>query len=142
MALSIEAAPEVRPHVCADCGRSFSSVHGFLYEDGDPHAVYHATLQSDHPSTVVDMALSFGSWAEDAAAADRIRVGVRVWPAGNEFKLHINDPSESAWGDSETFGRMVERRELLGTPLERDALNVAEFVVAHDSRVAGHLRQV
>jgi hypothetical protein len=105
MALSIEAAPEVRPHVCADCGRSFSSVYGFLYEDGDAHAVYQAVLQSNHPSTVVDIALSFGTWAEEATAADRTRVGVRVWPEEDELKMHINDPGESAWVIQTHLGR-------------------------------------
>jgi hypothetical protein len=140
MALSIEAAPEVRPHVCADCGRSFSSVYGFLYEDGDAHAVYTAVLQSNHPSTVVDIALSFGSWAEEATAADRTRVGVRVWPEEDELKMHINDPAESAWGDSDTLGKIAGRGEVLGTPLEREALRAVEFVIAHDSRIEEHLR--
>jgi hypothetical protein len=60
--------------------------HGFLYEDGDAYAVYHAVLQTDHPSTAVDLALSFGSWAEDATAADRTRVGIRIWPEEDELK--------------------------------------------------------
>jgi hypothetical protein len=74
MALSIEPSSEVQLRVCGDCGRPFSSVHGFLYENGDAYAVYHALLQTDHPSTVVDLALSFGNWVENATAADRTRV--------------------------------------------------------------------
>jgi hypothetical protein len=114
MALSIEAAPEVERRICPDCGRPFSSVHGFVYEDGDAYAVYHAILQTDHPSTVVDVALSFGSWAEEATSADRTSIGVRVWPDNDQLKMHINDPGESAWGDSETFGSMAKRGEVLG----------------------------
>jgi hypothetical protein len=140
MALSIEPAPEVEQQVCADCGRPFSSVHGFLYEDGDAYAVYHALLQRDHPATVVDVALSFGSWADEATAVDRTRIGIRVWPEEDELKMHINDPRESAWGDSETFGEMAGRGEVLGTPLEQEALRTVEFVIAHDSRVEEHLR--
>jgi hypothetical protein len=138
--LSIEPAPEVTNEVCADCGRRFSGVHGFLYDEGDAYAVYHALLQTEHPSTVADIALSFGSWDEDATGADRTRVGVRVWPEGDELRMHITDASESAWGDSETFGRMSSRRDVLGSDRQAEALTVVEFVIGHDPRVADHLR--
>jgi hypothetical protein len=140
MALSIEPAPEVEQRVCPDCSRPFSSVHGFLYDDGNAYAVYHAILQRDHPATVVDFALSFGSWTEQATAADRTRVGIRVWPEDDELKMHVNDPGKSAWGDSETFGEMAGRGDVLGTPLEQEALSAVDFVIAHDSRVDDHLR--
>jgi hypothetical protein len=138
--LSIEPAPEVRQRTCEDCGRSFSTVHGFLYEEGDAYAVYHALLQRDHPMTVADLALSIGSWDEDATAASRKRIGIRVWPEADELKLHIASPDESSWGDSETFGKMVDRSDILGTPLEQEAVRSAEFVIGHDSRVRDHLR--
>jgi hypothetical protein len=138
--MSIEPAPEVKQRVCVDCGRPFSSVHGFLYEDGDAYAVYHALLQTHHPSTVADIALSFGGWDEEATAADRTRVGVRVWPEQHEVKMHINDPGESSWGDSETPGKMAGRSEVLGTPLEQEALQTVEFLIEHDPRISGHLR--
>ena len=140
MALSIEAAPEVQPRLCADCGRPFSSVHGFLYEGGNAYAVYHALLQADHPSTVADLALSFGSWDEEASAADRVRVGVRVWPEDDDLKMHINDPTDSSWGDSEAFGEMANRADVLGRPVEQDTLRAVEFVIVHDSRIREHLR--
>ena len=137
--LSIEPAPEVIERRCADCGRPFSSVHGFLYEDGDAFAVYHALLQEHHPSTVADIALSFGRW-DEATERERLRVGLRVWPAADELKMHVNDPSESSWGNSEAFGRMAPRSEVLGTELEQDAFRVAEFVIDNDPRVREHLR--
>jgi hypothetical protein len=139
-ALTIEPAVEVTEQVCADCGRPFSSVHGFLYDEGDAYALYHALLQTEHPSTVADIALSFGSWDEDATGDDRNRVGLQVWPDGEELKMHITDASESGWGDSETFGRMLSRREVLGTDRQTEALAAVEFVIEHDPRVADHLR--
>ena len=140
MALSIEPAPEVEERVCVDCGRSFASVHGFVYADGDARAVYHALLQTRHPSSAADLALSFGSWEEQATAADRVRVGVRVWPERDQVKMHINDPSESCWGDSETLGKMAHRSDVLGTPLEQEALQTVEFLLSHDPRISDHLR--
>lgn len=62
MTLTIEPAPEVRERVCRDCRRPFSTVHGFVYDEGDAYAVYHALLQRGHLSVAVDLALSFGSW--------------------------------------------------------------------------------
>lgn len=140
VALSIEPAPEVQERICRDCGRPFSTVHGFLFEEGDAYAVYHALLQTEHPSKVVDLALSFGSWDEEATGTDRRRIGVRIWPDEDELKIHIATPDESSWGDSETFGRMVDRNDVVGTPLEPDAIEAAEFVIRQDSRVRDHLR--
>ena len=139
-ALSIEPAPEVADRVCADCGRPFSSVHGFLYDEGDAYAIYHALLQTEHPSTVADIALSFGSWDEGATGDDRSRVGVRVWPEGEELKMHITDTSESAWGDSENFGRMLSRRDVLSSDRQAEALTAVAFVIGHDPLIADHLR--
>ena len=139
-ALSIEPAREVTQQLCADCGRPFSSVHGFLYEEGNAYAVYHALLQTEHPSTVADIALSFGSWDEDATGDDRSRVGLRVWPEGEELKMRITDAAESAWGDSETFGRMLSRSDVLSSDRRAEALAAVEFVIGHDPRVADHLR--
>ena len=138
--LSIEPAPEVAERACAHCGRPFSQVHGFLYNEGDAYVVYHALLQTEHPSTVADIALSFGRWNDDATASDRYQVGLQVWPEDDELKLHITDPSESGWGDSENFGRMLPRSEVLGGGREGEALRAVEFVIAHDPRVAEHLR--
>ena len=138
--LSIEPAPEVSEQVCPDCGRSFSSVRGFLYDQEDAYAVYHALLQTEHPSTVADIAVSFGVWDEDATGDDRSRIGLQVWPDGDELKMHITDPSESAWGNSETFGRMLPRSEVLGTDRQDEALRAVEFVIAHDPRLANHLQ--
>lgn len=96
-------------------------------------------VQTEHPSTVADIALSFGRWDEDATSDDRIRVGLQVWPDGDKLKMHISDPSESAWGDSDYFGRMLPRSEVLDTARQDEALRAIEFVVAHDPRVADHL---
>jgi len=140
VAFTIERDPEVKQRVCDDCGRAFGTVHGFLYQEGDAYAVYHALLQREHPSTAVDLALSFGSWDEEATGGDRTRVGIRIWPDEAELKLHITAVEESSWGDSEIFGRMVDRSDVLGTPTEQDAMRAAEFVLAHDERVREHLR--
>jgi hypothetical protein len=140
MALSIEPAPEVEERVCVDCGRPFASVHGFVYDGGDAHAVYHALLQTRHPSSAADLALSLGSWEAQATAADRVRVGVRVWAEQDQLRMHINDPSESCWGHSETLGKMAPRSDVLGTPLEHEAMQTVEFVIAHDPRISDHLR--
>ena len=139
MTLSIEPALEVQPRLCEHCGRSFSTVHGFLYRDNEAYAVYHVSLQREHPSTRADLALSLGRWHEDAAAEERKRIGVRIWPEGDELKMHINDVVESTWGDSPAFGTMLDRDEVLGSQLEDEALRAAEFIVSGDSRVRDHL---
>ena len=71
--------------------------------------------------------MSFGSWDEEATASDRTRIGIRIWPDEDELKLHITAVEESSWGDSETFGRLMDRSDVLGTPTERDAMLAAEF---------------
>jgi hypothetical protein len=65
---------------------------------------------------------------------------VRVWPEGEELKMHITDASESGWGDSDTFGRMLSRRDVLGSDRQAEALTAVEFVIGHDPRIATHIR--
>jgi hypothetical protein len=139
VALSIEPGLEIQQTVCSDCGRPFSTVHGFLYEDGDAYAVYHALLQREHPSTEVALALSFGSWDEDATGETRSRVAVRVWPEADELRMQIEDPDQSPWDDSDMFGRMLGRKAVVDGALRREVLSSAEFVVTHDQRVQAHL---
>jgi len=139
MALTVETVSEVQQRSCADCGRPFSSVHGFVYKDGNAYAVYHALLQTEHPTRVADLALSFGSWDEGATGVDRARVGVRIWLDDDQLTMHIADRDESAWGDSETFGKMARRDDVLGTAREQEALRTAELVVDGDARVRDHL---
>jgi hypothetical protein len=35
---------------------------------------------------------------------------------------------------------MANRGEILGTPLEKQALQTVEFLIAHDARIDRHLR--
>jgi len=142
MTLSIEPVAEVKQHVCQDCGRPFSTVHGFVYQDSDAYAVYHALLQTEHPSVQADLALSFGSWEEDATGNDRQRIGLKVWPEGAELKMHVENAEESAWGHSEAFGPMLDREHVLASRLREEAFRAAEFVVVHDERIRDHLDRV
>jgi len=139
MALSIEPAAEVQQRICQDCGRPFSTVHGFIYEDGDAYAVYHALLQTEHPSTQVGLALSLGSWEEGATGSDRQRIGLRVWREGSESKMHVENAEESGWGHSDAFGTMLDRDQVLQGVLRDEAFRATEFVVEHDDRIRGHL---
>ncbi len=124
-------------NVCAaTAGGRSHTVHGFLYREGDAYAVYHALLQREHPSTVVDLALTFGSWDEEATASDRTRVGIRTWPDEDELKLHIATVEECLLGRLGDFRTVADRSDVLGTPTERDAMLAAEFVVAQDGGFA------
>jgi len=63
----------------------------------------------------------------------------RGWPEGEELRMHIADTSESAWGDSETFGRMLSSLDILGSDRQAEALTTVAFVIGHDPRIADHL---
>jgi hypothetical protein len=53
--------------------------------------------------------------------------------------MHIEDPDQSPWDDSDMLGRMLGRRAVVGGALRGEVLRSAEFVVAHDQRVQAHL---
>ena len=64
---SLELGPEVANITCADCGKPFKSVNGYMKKDDWTYSVYFTTLQTGHDDIVVGLTVSIGKWWDDLA---------------------------------------------------------------------------
>ncbi|MDZ5663624.1 hypothetical protein SFC79_17750 [Nocardioides sp. S-58] len=136
--LSIEADPTVTQHVCDHCERPFQRVRGYLYRDGDAHAVFIASCHHhDGHEAFIDAVFS-PTWEE--GVDDRVTFGCRVGPVDGQ-----PDPGAglttgaAAFTDTQWFGRKLTREEALGHPLLHEFWAVVDHVLVHDPVVRHHV---
>lgn len=133
--LSLELGPQEVGAVCSCCGTRSTTVHGFVYRDGDAFAIYYAGWSTQHPERGVNLAIATGEWAEDSGPADRVSIGMEARATDAEILFTILDADQSPWGETELFGKMLAREAALGHPALRETLRIAEIVVRDDPRV-------
>ena len=138
--LSLEPGPSEPGTVCECCGTRSITVHGFVYEKGDPFAVYYAGWTATHPERGVTIAVATGKWDEDSTSDDRVSMGVDAHATEKELQFSAIDPEQSPWGETELFGRMLRRAETIRHSRFKATLAVAELVVREDQRVHDFLR--
>ena len=139
MNLQLEAGEADRPTRCDCCGRVSRTVHGFIYKDGDAYAVYYAGWSEGHPDRGVTMAIAVGEWTDDSTTSDRVSVGIESRSTASEIQFSVLEPEQSPWGHTELLGAMLARPKALAHPVLPEIFEVAEYVVAHDERVASFL---
>ncbi len=136
--LSIELGEEAR--TCCDCcGKESTTVHGFVYRDGDAYAVYYAGWSDGHPERGITLAIAVGEWSEGATALERVSIGLEAHPAEREILFSVLNPDQSPWGTSELLGDMVQRSRALQLPVLKDVFEIGELIVYNDSRARDFL---
>lgn len=135
--LTLEAGEDAEMDRCECCGGTILSVFGFVYEDGDARAVYHAALSARHPETAAMLALTVGDWGEDAEGS-RNSVSLYVRPTETEIQMSVTDAAESPWRDSEIHC-LMNRAEALASPLIEPFFRIADFIIMNDERIRLHL---
>jgi hypothetical protein len=128
--LTLEQADGVRWSTCEHCGKTTKIVHGFVYQDEMPFAVYHAALADGHDHA--ELRISIGDWGDESDAASRERVIVSVRKTPNAYEMAFVDPHED--GASE-LGRMLSRAEALASPRRERYFEVCDLVLDADARV-------
>jgi hypothetical protein len=136
--LTLETVDGVRWSRCADCGRDTRRIHGFVYEDGVPFAVYHADLPEGHEHDRALFLVSIGDWGVEADSAARERATIWVQRRPDELQMSFDDPDPDAVITPE-LGRMISRAEALGSPLRSRYLEVCNLIAAKDARVKAAL---
>ena len=129
----IQVAPEspVKESRCDGCGGTNYLLHGYVYEDGNAHAIYFAEwCGGDHPERAAFLTLGLGDFAEGSTSADRRAFGIEWSPAGMTL---LDEP-------------VRDRPDLLGTFVPRDRAlamkeighvwHVVDHIVVDDSRLA------
>jgi hypothetical protein len=107
--LSLELGPQQAGTVCGCCGTQSTTVHGFVYRDGDALAIYYAGWSMQHRERGITLAIATGDWAEDSGPVDRISIGIEARAADAEIHFTIVDPDQSPWGETALIGKMLSR---------------------------------
>ncbi len=124
---------DVVERTCGGCGRTYDRVRGYVYRDGDAHAVYFAECHG-HPAHEVWIDVILGSWGEDDYA-DHVTFACRVSAAGASA---VDAPAATS-GRSPMFGLKLGREAALvhrALPLFWD---VVDLVVLSDESVRAEI---
>lgn len=137
-ALAIEANPTVTEHACDHCSQPFQRVHGYVYRNGDAHAVYIASCYHHDGHEVFVDAVFSPTWKDEAD--DHITFGCRVGPvAGQPDPGASLTSAATAFSDRPLFGRKLTREDALDHPLLGDFWALVDHVLVHDPVVRNHV---
>jgi hypothetical protein len=121
---------------CECCGNNSRCVWGFIHARKGMLASYfvHWTVGrvSDHGA---NFDLILGNWGAKAIAADRrlVTLAYRLFETGPEFM--VIDGHERPAANSELFGRVLRRSEVVGQPIAKQAFDAVDAILAQDARV-------
>ena len=127
--LEIEVGEDETPQTCHCCGEVGSSGHGFVYENGDAHAVYYAAWSDAHPERGVSLAIALGEWSDDSTPADRTCVGIQAFEGERDVHFRFVEPEDSPWPNTDLLGPMLRRDLALHHDMRQHFLKLAELVV-------------
>lgn len=136
---SLETGPEEEGAACDCCGKRSSTVHGFVYRNGDAFAIYYAGWSERHPERGVTMAIATGEWSDGSGPQDRVSIGLGAHPSDTEVEFRIAEPEESPWHETPLLGRMLSRERALASDALTATLEIAELISRDDSRLSAVL---
>ncbi|HAP75721.1 MAG TPA: hypothetical protein DCR14_06525 [Acidimicrobiaceae bacterium] len=136
--MTFDSERSVESKDCAACGRGYVLAKGFIYADGDPHAVYFVALHNHGvPEAWIDVIL--GTFGTDDFS-DHVTFGCRVGPVEGQ-----SEPAATAvhaavpYGASPLFGQKLSRDEALAHPALSAFWTVVDFVLVEDPDVHRHV---
>ena len=125
------------PHTCPGCGDLAYSSYGYLYLDGDAHAVYFARW-TDHPGAqpTVTLLISLGEWGTDEPRPGvRASMALRAWVLDGSVAYTVLDAGETQWARHEALGTMLSREQALADPDKDEFFHLAEHVTSDDAAI-------
>lgn len=138
--LTVDDERQVRSETCRDCGRNYQRIVGFVYRDGDAHAIFRAELHGhdDDREAWIDVTLD-SDW-EDPSEAGRVTIGWRVGRFGNNAEPAASlVQSGVAYPDATTFGQRLSRDQALQHPNLGDFWEVVGFLLTNDPDLVHHV---
>lgn len=105
-----EDGPRQEPFSCPCCGARTEALHGFVYRDGDAHAVYYAGWSPSHSPAFISMVVAVGEWIEGTTTSDREGLAYHLVPTvgASGFEAVSIRPEESPWAQSALYGDLHE----------------------------------
>lgn len=136
--LEIEPGAQVAEGTCPDCGKPVTRVTGFIYNDGQAHAVYYASCYHHAGHEVWIDAVFSPTW--DEYTDDHFTFGCRVGSIEGQTEPAASlVPAAAAWGESRVFGHKLSRDEALAHPMLSEFWALVDHVLTHDKVVSTHI---
>jgi len=126
---------------CSCCGGTTRTVWGYVYCDGDAHAVYYVSWTIGHPDQGLSLAISIGKFGEGVTPAQRQTVAMegRFLESGPGFM--VVDAASSAWGNAEFLGAKLSRSDALSSPVSKEAFSIVDRLIQDDVRIKEFIEQ-
>ncbi len=124
---------------CACCGGRTTSLVGFVFRDGAPYAVYYAAFAENHSEGGVQALVSLGDWSAAGSPERRTAFVLRIAASPAGYRVEPLDAESSPWRDATLVGRLLRRDEAMVDPLLREALQVADELVAQAPEIGAFL---
>jgi hypothetical protein len=127
MALTIGEDRRVYPHTRRRCGGEHETAVGYVYRDGDAHAVYFASCYPHHGEVWIDVILgTWGAGTDD----DHVTFGCRFGPVdGQPGPACSLVQAASVRADSPLFGTKLDRAAALAHPWLAQFWDVVDLVL-------------
>jgi hypothetical protein len=123
---------------CADCGATYRSVLGVIYEDEDPIAIYRADMfEHFHrdPTPRVQLSIAVGDWSDGTDRADRCSAAIEAWPDAGGVCMAISDRAASPWDELEVVSWQLPAGEPETSPLREVFFRLADHIAYQDRRL-------
>jgi hypothetical protein len=131
---TIEISDESRQGPCDCCGTFTRTVWGYVAEHSGTRAAYFARWAEGHPEHGATFLFSVGRWGDGTTPADRVAVALTCVINDGAPGFMVTDAASAPWTDA-FLGRLLERSEVVGTPLAQEVFTMVDAVLAQDPRV-------
>jgi hypothetical protein len=122
---------------CECCGHDSRKVWGFVYRDGDAHAIYYVewTLGgvAQH-GAYFDIVL--GEFGGASRVSDRTAVSLEFRHTDKGPGFMLIDASSRPIASNSLVGKAMSREQALDTPISVEAFNIVDAIWLQDPRIA------
>jgi hypothetical protein len=125
-------------HKCPGCGVSMEAVHGSVYDEDRPFAIYLVGLHGcDTPEPLAQIAIAVLD--REVAPPRKVAAALAVWPTDEQIEFSFRDWKLSPWQGETYLGEMLDRQDVLESAYRSLFLHIAEHLVTDLPRVSQHL---
>jgi hypothetical protein len=124
---------------CPCCGRTSTTVHGYLWDSTGATTVYFAGYTSGHPDLRMNLLLSVGEWGEGTTPDQRRAIPMQYLAEDGHQQFCFPPVESSPWYGHEILGPMVDP----ATISAEEKLNYENLIgvaLAKDPRIAEYLQ--
>jgi hypothetical protein len=132
---------QVSKHRCEACDLEFAVVCGSAFEDGHPFGSYLVGLHGHSTEgPLVQVAIGLLDRREPEAAP--VAIALEASATARELRLTVVDWVQSAWAEETYLGRMLDRVDVVDSPLRPLVLQMADQVLRELPEVQSYFAEV